>query len=99
MAVTEAMYLLGFSVRAQGALLEMIERDAVSVESPDPEDLPAIRNMMLQYADLPMDFADASLVSLANKRGLYRVFTLDKRDFSVYRLSRGKSFSIVPDSG
>lgn len=94
--VTEAMYLLGFSLRAQTALLTMIEREAVVVESPTLDILPTIRRLMQRYADLPMDFADATLVALANERRLDRVFTLDARDFSVYRLDRGKSFVVVP---
>lgn len=96
MAVTEAIYLLSFSIRAQIALLEMIERESILVASPEVSDLPDIRNLLRQYADLPMDFADATLVSLANKRGTNTIFTLDRRNFSVYRLARGKAFNIVP---
>ena len=94
--VTEAMYLLSFASRAQAALLEMVEREALMVESPALGALPGIRQLMRRYADLPMDLADATLVSLANERRLERVFTLDTRDFSVYRLDRGRSFAIVP---
>ena len=96
MAVTEAIYLLGFSVSAQEALLEMIERGAVCVADLDVSDIPPIRGMIRQYADLPMDFTDASLVHIARKNKLDTIFTLDHRDFSVYRLARGKSFSIIP---
>jgi len=95
-AVTEAMYLLGFSLRAQAALLEMIEREALVAESPTLDTLPAVRRLMQRHADLPMDFADATLLSLADRRRIDRVFTLDARDFSVYRLERGKSFVVMP---
>ena len=54
-----------------------------------------MRVLMEQYRDLPMDLADASLVAIAEERRLDRIFTLDA-DFHVYRLPRGRSFTIVP---
>ena len=97
MPVTEAMYLLGFSVAAQNALLEMIERGMLTILPLASDDLPAIRKLLRQYADLPMDFADATLVHVAKREHIDRIFTLDRRDFSVYRLQRGKAFSIIPE--
>jgi uncharacterized protein len=44
---------------------------------------------MVQYADRPMDLADASLVVLAEGLRRRRVFTLDRGDFAVYRIRRG----------
>ena len=45
--------------------------------------------LMEQYRDQPMDLADASLVALAEAIPTRQVFTLDRKDFSVYRLRRG----------
>jgi len=98
MPITEAMYLLGFSVKAQCALLEMIERGMLQVISLEVDDLPGIRKLMRRYADLPMDFADATLVQVAKRQGIEQIFTLDRRDFTVYRLGRGKAFTIIPDA-
>jgi predicted nucleic acid-binding protein len=96
MPVTEAMYLLEFSPEAQSGVLEMIERGALRIAAVDIEDLPNIRTLLRKYRDLPMDFADATLVHVANRDGLRDVFTLDRRDFGVYRLKRGRSFNIIP---
>lgn len=57
-------------------------------------ELPAATTMVLadridKYADLPMDLADASLIWLAEARGLLDIVTLDRRDFGVYRTERG----------
>jgi hypothetical protein len=52
---------------------------------------------MLKYADLPMDFADATLVHVANREGIRQIFTLDHRDFAVYRLKRGRVLKIIPN--
>ncbi len=90
------MYLLEFSVSAQGALREMIERHALQVLGLDADEMPVIRSLMKKYRDLPMDFADATLVHVANREKIREVFTLDRRDFSVYRLKRNQSFKIVP---
>ena len=96
MPVTGAMNLLEFSVSAQVALLEMIERRVLQVLGPDADDMPKIRTLMKKYEDLPMDFADATLVHVANRDTIREIFTLDRRDFGVYRLTRGQSFAIVP---
>lgn len=96
MPITEAMYLLDFSVAAQGALLEMIERGALQILDVLREDLPGIHKLMRKYRDQPMDFADASLVQTAYRHGLTEIFTLDRRDFAVYRIERHRSFTILP---
>jgi predicted nucleic acid-binding protein len=97
MPVTEAMYLLDFSAEAQNGLLEMIERGALRLVPVESDDLPSIRALWRKYRDLPMDFADATLVHVANRDGLQDVFTLDRRDFGVYRLKRRRSFNIIPN--
>lgn len=95
-ALTEAMYLLGFSWRAQDALWELVETEAVRILSLDHGDLPRTRQLMRQYRDLPMDLADAALVRVAEREKLRRIFTVDRRDFEVYRPARLGRFSIVP---
>jgi predicted nucleic acid-binding protein len=62
----------------------------------DASDGLRIRELMRKYRDLPMDIAGASLVRLAEREGLRRVFTTDRRDFSVYRVGRTGRFAIVP---
>ncbi len=93
--LTEAAYLLGFAPRAQDALLEMIERGALRLLPLDESDLPRVRGILHKYRDLPMDLADATLVHVAEREGTLRVFTLDRRHFSVYRAGR-RAFQIIP---
>ena len=52
---------------------------------------------MEKYANVPMDYADATLVLLAEHLGVYDILTLDRRGFSVFRSSRGKRFSLLLD--
>ncbi len=54
---------------------------------------PRMVQLMNQYADLPMDFADASLVLLAEELGDGRILSTDKRDFHTYRWKNTQPFS------
>ena len=48
--------------------------------------------LMNDYADLPMDLADASLVVLAEHLGDGRILSTDERDFRTYRWKNRKPF-------
>ena len=59
------------------------------VHVPERE-LPALAALMEKYADRPMDFADASLLWLADALGLADIATLDG-GFHIYRTRRGRT--------
>ena len=84
-AVTEAMHLLRGSSRAQAALWEMLESDILELLPLESDDVPRMAELMHKYRDLPMDLADAALVRAAERDQIRHVFTLDQRDFRVYR--------------
>ena len=94
--ITEGMYLLDFSAEAQDALWRLLERDAVKILSLDAGDVPRMRELMRKYRDLPMDLADAALVRAAERERISRVFTIDRRDFEVYRPRGIRRFTILP---
>jgi predicted nucleic acid-binding protein len=94
--VTEAIYMLRAYWQAQDALWEMIQSGAVQILSLGIDDIPRMRELMRKYRDLPMDLADAGLVRVAERERLRRIFTLDRRDFQVYRPSRIGHFAILP---
>lgn len=90
------MYLLrGYPV-AQEALWEMIETGAVELMPLGRDDVPRMKELMRKYRDLPMDLADAALVRVAEREKLRRIFTLDRRDFQIYRPARIGRFAIIP---
>ena len=95
--ITEAMYLLLTRVGwiAQEALWRMILRGDLIIEYPSPAELVRMSELMSKYSDRPMDFADASLVALAERLSLDRIFTVDRRDFSTYRLNGKKAFTVI----
>ena len=94
--LTEALYLLNFSWEAQNALCEMIQVGAVEILPLGTDDVDRMRELMRTYRDLPMDLADAALVRVAERERLRRIFTLDRRDFQIYRPSRIGGFAIFP---
>ena len=95
-AVTEAMYLLGDLPKAQDALWEMLARGALHLLPLDLADVSRIRELMAKYADRPMDLADAAIVRGAEREGIRKIFTVDREDFSVYRLHGRVRPNIIP---
>lgn len=71
---------------------------ALQIDQATAGDLPRIVAIMNQYADLPADFADASLVALCERRGISIVATLDQH-FDVYRTAQRKHLRNVFFSG
>jgi uncharacterized protein len=94
--LTEAMYLLSFSWDAQNALWEMIQAGAIEILPLGTDDVARMRELMRKYHHLPMDLADAALVRVAERERLRRIFTLDRRDFQIYRPSRMGRFAVLP---
>jgi predicted nucleic acid-binding protein len=95
--MTEAMYLcarfLGWPARQ--ALWRMLLRGELLLEHPSPQELLRMAQLMERYRDHPMDFADASLVALAERLSLQRIFTLDHNDFSTYRMRHNRAFILL----
>ena len=94
--LTEAMYLLADLPKAQEAIWEMVERGALQLLPVHAADVSRIRELMRKYADRPMDMADASLLRVAEREGIRRIFTLDRKDFSVYRLHNRIRPTLLP---
>jgi predicted nucleic acid-binding protein len=93
--LTEVLYLLDFSFQAQSAALDFVLNGAVVLVPSSVESLSVVKNLMKKYQDLPMDFADGSLVCIAQDLGIYDAVTFDKAHFSLYRVEK-KPFSLLP---
>jgi len=92
--VTEVMYLLDFSVQAQVEFLRWVHAGGVNLIEVTAEDLERTADLLVKYRGLPADFADATLVSIAERLGLHEIATVD-RDFGIYRLKGKKAFRNV----
>lgn len=94
--LTETLHLVGPGWEAQRICLEFVLRGAVLLVPSSRESLKRAARLMEKYQDVPMDFADATLVVLGEEVGTDWVFTLDRRGFSTYRLHGRRPFKILP---
>ncbi len=94
--LTEATHLLGGIPGGRRACLDFFLAGAAVLVPATPASLRRARELIEQYASLPMDYADATLVVLAEEIGSDVVFTTDRRDFGVYRIRGRRRFRIVP---
>jgi uncharacterized protein len=94
--ITEAAWLLRDYPAAVQQLLKSLGNGFVELLPLASLEADAIAAVLKKYANLQPQLADASLVYLANRDGIDTIFTLDRRDFSVYRSTRKKAFRIIP---
>ena len=94
--LTEAFHLVRRNLRDDRPIWTLLRAGAIVLCSIDNQELPQIHALMAEYADRPMDFADATLVHLGARERLSVVFTIDHDDFSTYRLPKRKKFTILP---
>ena len=93
--VTETCYLLLTRIGnfAQINFLNSLSTDQIEIFNPKHhQHNPQIVMLMQQYANLPMDLADASLIILAEHLGHGRILSVDTRDFNTYRWKNTKPF-------
>lgn len=94
--LTEVVYLLGPSFANQKPALDFIMLGGAELVPLSSALLKRSAVLMAKYADAPMNFADATLVALAEERSITNIVTLDHKDFSVYRTGSRKGFTVFP---
>ena len=94
--LTELFHLVGDNRREVELAWAFIRSGVVTVLPISDPDLPDIEALMRKYHDRPMDFADATLVHLAQRESLSTVFTIDHDDFETYRVGGRKRLRVVP---
>ena len=94
--VTEAMYFLGGLPGGAATLTGFLDEAQVDMRDCfGPTQLHAAARLMQKYNDIPMDFADATLVLLADETGMGDILTLDERGFRAYRFRGTRRFNLV----
>lgn len=94
--LAELFHLLGDNPNDLEAAWKLLRSGAIVVLPITDTDSADLERLMKQYADRPMDFADATLVHLAEKEKLSVILTIDHNDFETYRIKGKRKFSIVP---
>jgi predicted nucleic acid-binding protein len=95
--ITQAAWLLRGHPRAIQQLLGSLDGGFLKLLSLTGSEGVAIAQVMKRYADIRPQLADAALVYLAEREGIDTIFTLNQRDFSVYRSGRRRPFRILPE--
>jgi hypothetical protein len=90
--LTEAFHMLSPGSYGADRLREFIGRGGLAVWFLDETSLQRAFALMEQYADHPMDLADASLIVAAEALPTRKVFTIDRQDFATYRIRRGHRY-------
>jgi predicted nucleic acid-binding protein len=95
--IIETSYLLAerCNQSIQFKFLEQFIQGRVNIFSLEIHHLERCLGLMKQYADLPMDLADASLVVVAEELDEARILTTDQRDFNIYRFHTVKVFNSI----
>ncbi|MBA0086096.1 MAG: PIN domain-containing protein [Acidobacteria bacterium Pan2503] len=94
--LTELFHLVGDGRREMESAWKFVRSGALVLGTIEDAELPQLRALMFQYWDRPMDFADATLVHLANRESLSVILTVDQADFATYRLEGKRRFRVLP---
>ena len=96
--LTEVSFLLPQNQNLRQKLQQMLELLNIEVVALSKTQLGRVYELMDKYNDLPMDFADAALTAACENQDIRYVFTLDRKDFSIYRPRHCARFKILPES-
>ncbi len=94
--ITEAAWLLRAYPKAVQQLLRSTNSGFLELLPLAGSESNTVAEVMRTYQDIQPQLADAALVYLADREGIDTIFTLDRRDFSIYRSARRRPFRIVP---
>lgn len=98
--ITESMHLVAADTRGPRLLADFVTSAGVDVyDLSRPPELHDAVELMETYTNLPMDFADATLLLLAEALGIRELVTLDRRGFSAFRTRGGEALRLVLDVG
>ena len=95
--LTETFYFASKQYGLTERVWTFIREAGITIAPITDIDLPALDALMHRYADRPMDFADATLVHVAEREGLRTILTVDRDDFETYRIGRNAKFRILPE--
>jgi uncharacterized protein len=97
--VTEAFYFLSDVRDGPACLVSFLDASGTQVRDAfGAEALGSAVRLMRKYADVPMDFPDATLVWIAESSGTDKILTLDRRGFSSFRFARNRRFELLLDA-
>lgn len=94
--LTEVLWLIRKNKKHIASLFLMIEGNLLQVVNLPEESTPWLKNYLLKYHDIGAQIADISLCYLAETQNINIIFTLDKKDFNIYRINNNQALKIIP---
>jgi predicted nucleic acid-binding protein len=94
--LTETFHLIRRSRTEGDAVWGLIGSGTITLAAISNQELSHMNILMNRYKVHPMDFADATLVHLAERESIQVVFTADQNDFATYRIGGRRPFQIIP---
>lgn len=99
MVLPELAYMtlrwLGYPVWIQ--FLKSVVAGELALERVTPEDLERTVELLEKYADSKVDFVDCAIAAVAERLGVQRILTVDRRHFGIFRPNHCQTFTIVPE--
>ncbi|PYY15520.1 MAG: twitching motility protein PilT [Acidobacteria bacterium] len=95
--LAEAAWLVVRPVEFIRSVANSCADSSLQIRDLEPASLDWIAAFMNRYRNIGAQLADATLMYLAEREGIDTVFTLDRRDFSIYRTSKNRALKIVPE--
>jgi predicted nucleic acid-binding protein len=94
--LTELFHLVGDIRSEMEAAWNFVRSGALTLATIEHVELAQVHALMSRYWDRPMDFADATLVYLAQRESLSAILTVDHADFATYRIDGKRRFRVLP---
>lgn len=95
--ITEGAWILRAYPAAVSLLLRRVSEGIPAILPLSGLEAKPIADLLKKYESMRPQLADATLVHLADRESIDTIFTLDRRDFSVYRSARNRPFRLIPN--
>lgn len=96
--LTEVVYLIKREAGMRGAVqfLDEFGGSQPNLQEITVSDLRRVREIMLQYSSVRIDFVDSCIMALAERLKITQVGTLDMRDFTIFRPNHVNNLELLP---
>ena len=94
--LTEVCWLLERWPKVEAAFLNEVAKGTFELIHLTPADLTRMSELVSQYADFPLGAVDASVLAIAERFGVDRIATLDRRHFGVVKPDHAPALTLLP---
>jgi hypothetical protein len=96
--IAEAAWLLRKTPGGVSGLLKMVSEGLLDCYPLDAASAKWMDELLKKYADQNIQLADASLLYVAEQEQVENIFTLDRRDFILFRLAGNRPLRLLPEA-